>query len=385
MSKHNEEINVAPQSLTLIRRKLFMAKRLYEHGMEHSLKDGELDKMIAIHNMHNAIEIVLKTIISAYEIDIHPRASFPQLLKHISSAKRKKEGRVLTLPYQREVEGLNFQRNNVQHAAEEPSDAIVEEKRHISKAFLERTFREFFDLDFNSLSSVDLIRDGNIHELLVLVDQRRDQLEAMDVTQLEGDKAWDLWLESLAALESTFIISLRNVLEQSLAPSTIRHLMKVPEGKRDAKTRDITKSELWRRVRSLEIFNLCQLLEIDYWRLMDLSEHAPTIIIDQSGKIWLMHATDRSPDVTYLKRMIAFLVSLAIDWETRGWLGHTSFDYTDPYSSLARAFMNGEAVESSPSLENMRDLRNAGDRADILSTLHFGFEDRSLRGQVTFG
>ncbi len=49
-------------------RRLLLAKQLYLHGLEHSYIKGSLNKMISIHNFHNAIEITLRAIFLRFEI-----------------------------------------------------------------------------------------------------------------------------------------------------------------------------------------------------------------------------------------------------------------------------------------------------------------------------
>ena len=50
------------------RRRLLLAKQFYEHAMDHSRGGDALGKMIAVHNFHNAIEIVLRAIMLEHEI-----------------------------------------------------------------------------------------------------------------------------------------------------------------------------------------------------------------------------------------------------------------------------------------------------------------------------
>jgi hypothetical protein len=51
-------------------RRLMLAKQLYEHALDHSRTGAAVDKMIAIHNFHNAIEIVLRAILLEHEIRV---------------------------------------------------------------------------------------------------------------------------------------------------------------------------------------------------------------------------------------------------------------------------------------------------------------------------
>ena len=49
-------------------RRLLLAKQVFLHGIGHSEQAGSQNKMIVIHNLHNAIGIVLRAIFLHYEI-----------------------------------------------------------------------------------------------------------------------------------------------------------------------------------------------------------------------------------------------------------------------------------------------------------------------------
>ncbi len=39
-------------------RRLLLSKELYLHGLGHSYSDSSLDKMISVHDFHNALEVM---------------------------------------------------------------------------------------------------------------------------------------------------------------------------------------------------------------------------------------------------------------------------------------------------------------------------------------
>ena len=150
-------------------RRLLLAKQLYIHGLEHANKFGALNKMIAVHNLHNALEIVLRSILLHYEIRAEKQLNieFETMLNEIDGFEDfKKKGK--KLPYRQELRNLNQLRNLVQHHAYEPESSSMEEWKVFSRRFLEIAFKEYFQVDFNSVSSIDLIDDELLRAILTL-------------------------------------------------------------------------------------------------------------------------------------------------------------------------------------------------------------------------
>ena len=56
------------EKLIIVFNRLILAKQIFYHGIQHSNQVGSLNKMIAILNYHNAVEIVLRNILLKYEI-----------------------------------------------------------------------------------------------------------------------------------------------------------------------------------------------------------------------------------------------------------------------------------------------------------------------------
>lgn len=148
-------------------RKLLLAKQLYFHGLEHSNNAGMLDKMIAVHHFHNAIEIVLKAIILHFDIRLEKQLNidFPTMVSDIDKYKAFKE-KGLVLPYQREILNLNQHRNLIQHHGTEPASSTVEDLRVITKQFLIDVYKDYFDKSLDELSAIDLVDNHILRELL---------------------------------------------------------------------------------------------------------------------------------------------------------------------------------------------------------------------------
>ncbi|MFH2120930.1 MAG: hypothetical protein ABIJ25_11120 [Pseudomonadota bacterium] len=152
-------------------RRLLLAKQLYQHGLSHMQDNGSLNKMIAIHSFHNAIEITLRAILLDYEIRSAKTLNidFESMLGEIDNHFKKINSPTpIKLPYRQEVRNLNQVRNMVQHHGHEPESTMMDEWRVFTYRFLEKTFNEYFDQDFNAISPIELIDDPRLKQLLKL-------------------------------------------------------------------------------------------------------------------------------------------------------------------------------------------------------------------------
>ena len=150
-------------------RRLLLSKQLYLHGLSHSHIEGELNKMIAVHNFHNAIEITLKAILLAYDIKLKRdlNNTFEFLLKEIDKYFEQENKK---LPFRNQLIQLNRLRNAVQHDVHEPETSSMEEWRVFTIKFLIDSFEQYFNIEFDTLSTADFISDHNIKNLLKISD-----------------------------------------------------------------------------------------------------------------------------------------------------------------------------------------------------------------------
>lgn len=148
-------------------RRLLLAKQLYAHGLDHSRLGGALDKMIAVHNFHNAIETTLRGIFLEHDIRTERELNidFEALLKEIDEHGPFRNGGK-RLPYRRELRTLNAMRNLVQHHGHEPETAAMDEWRVFTRRFLEKAFKLYFGVDFGELSAASLLQEVRFRKLL---------------------------------------------------------------------------------------------------------------------------------------------------------------------------------------------------------------------------
>lgn len=156
-------------SVNSVVRRLLLAKQLYLHGLDHSRKLGALNAMIAVHNFHNAIEIVLRAIMLKYEIRAEKKMNidFETMLNEIDKNKTLvAEGKQIA--YRQELRSLNQLRNLVQHHAIEPPTSQMEDWRVFTHRFMERAYSEYFGQDFEAITVTSLIDDAQFRALLEL-------------------------------------------------------------------------------------------------------------------------------------------------------------------------------------------------------------------------
>ena len=144
---------------------LIISKQIFLHGLEHSTKSGQIDRMIAIHNIHNSIEIIIRTIF--YHSDKkYSDKRFDELIGEANEVYKKRTGK--DLPLMKQIKSLNIQRNLVQHDADDPSQNVVNKYSILSRSFLEEVFENYYNISLEEISPIDLIQNQKIKTLLIL-------------------------------------------------------------------------------------------------------------------------------------------------------------------------------------------------------------------------
>lgn len=151
----------------LINRRLLLAKEFYYHAAERSLRTDAINKMMAIHNFHIAVEITLRAIMLKYEIRSEKTLNidFESMMSEIDKNTPEK------LMFRQEMRTLNQIRGLIQHQGIEPDKTSMEEFRVITKRFLEFSYQKYFDIVFVDLSRVNLISNDTLRNILVLSQQ----------------------------------------------------------------------------------------------------------------------------------------------------------------------------------------------------------------------
>lgn len=157
--------------------RLLLAKQMYLHGLEHSQKTGETDldinHMIAVHDLHNAVEIVLRTIIFYYDLQEElggligkkRYVGFYDIFGKIDKLPTFKKQNI-TLPYRENIDDLNNLRNLAQHSSYNPANSEIWQV--FTHLFLKKVYRIYFGVDLDTLSLLKLVKDDGLKALLSL-------------------------------------------------------------------------------------------------------------------------------------------------------------------------------------------------------------------------
>jgi len=347
-------------------RRLVIARRLFDHALEHSYKPGALNKMVSVHGFHNAIEIVLKAVILSEKID--PKYQFMDLVKQVLELAKKRD--IKTNIPKAHLRQLNSMRNLVQHTAVEPDEGTIVDWRILSRDVIENIIASFFDLGFGEVTEIDLIAFEELRSLLKLADERRKVLESIPKKRLryEDDEAFTEYQSTLGLLEITFAIAYKS-LEGYLETGGVHDLFESPWWPREDPERDSPLGWLWSRLRELEIVNLCQILHVDYSTLRELVEHVPDIVIDLKDQPYLFVMNDANPCPDQLRRLISFEVEVISVWEDEGWLHQYPLG-SDPYGIAAQAFLSNLEV---PFVDKEFSLESIKEKASLHNNILQGF------------
>ena len=212
------EANVTTQGQekeALVKKRLLLAKMMYEHGRDHSEKPDSLSKMLAMHHFHNAVEIMLKCIVLHFGIRSEKTSDliFETLWDLIDkSPALASQGK--SLPLKESMKVLNLHRNVAQHEGEPPPDSVFQRSKVYAEDFLRSVFKEYFDLDYDTLNARALIQDNEV----------RDALDIAAEYLRKGD-----WLESSAVSKMTYWAASRQLhapsLPEFLSDSSLKNLL----------------------------------------------------------------------------------------------------------------------------------------------------------------
>lgn len=137
---------------------LLDAKTILVHGKFH-LRSGHLsrlDKLLAIHHAHHAIELTLRE--KALQLGENPW-NFPEILKALKRHE-------IAIPYERELAELNTVRNLMQHYGAAAEDKDVHRLVTASENFMRDFCQNCFDLSYDELSMADMIENDDAREAL---------------------------------------------------------------------------------------------------------------------------------------------------------------------------------------------------------------------------
>lgn len=170
-------------SIDAFARTVLLSKRILLHALGHSLRGTIPDRIIAIHDIHNAVEWLLVAIHDFYA----PQKSLPQgfdnLFKQANELVKATTGNSLSL--KKDMERLANARNDAQHRADPPG--YEELRAHYTRA--EAFFRSALEamnigVSFDDLSLADMLSSDFILRLEIHEPVYNEKNEIIDVEVL---------------------------------------------------------------------------------------------------------------------------------------------------------------------------------------------------------
>lgn len=163
-------------------RRLVLAKKLYLHGCNHASKRDQVSRMLAIHHFDNAVEIVLKCVITKYRVVSSSKQEyrFKELWSNIV-----KQG--VNLPLKDQMFALHDLRNLVQHQRDIPSNEDAIKYKGYVEEFFKKVCEEIFAILFEQLCLSLLIENAKLKREILKVERDFEKGEYKQCIELCED------------------------------------------------------------------------------------------------------------------------------------------------------------------------------------------------------
>lgn len=143
---------------------LVLSKYLFREGQKQVSARDPVSAGLAISLYQDAVELFLWTIAKEYEARATDKTSFTDMWDLIRDAKRNVERR--ELPLRAKMMELNKARVNFKHYGNLPAPSEAEKFQGYTEDFLRESMKLFFDVDFDDVSLVDLVKNEEVKQLL---------------------------------------------------------------------------------------------------------------------------------------------------------------------------------------------------------------------------
>jgi hypothetical protein len=152
----------------ITQRRLLLSKRLFSHGVQHSNKNKEIDRFLAIHHFDNAIELFLKIIATKEGILTSKKEDWKfKDLWGVINTKFEQKTSGYVLPLKDQLFGLHETRNSAQHQGDAPSYETIIKYQSYTKDFLNKCFKDIFEIDFDKVYASSLVENIKIKNALI--------------------------------------------------------------------------------------------------------------------------------------------------------------------------------------------------------------------------
>lgn len=148
------------------KKRLIYVKKLYLHGREHIAYQTEFDRMIALHHLDNAVELLLRCVATRYGVTFRRSlfVTFPTLWDEVNQR--------FPLPKKTEMFRLHNFRSNVQHWGISPfSSEVVNRFEVYVSDFIREVLEQAFGLNFEELFMSSLVEDKTLRKILTIAEK----------------------------------------------------------------------------------------------------------------------------------------------------------------------------------------------------------------------
>ena len=140
-----------------LQNRLLDIKLLLEHGLLHMNETSRIDRILAIHHAHQAVELSLR--IKAEEMGSNAY-DYPKLVKFLNKPGKGKEG--IEIPFERSLDQINKTRALAQHYGEPPDHSTVIKLVSIAKEAIIDFWNNEFGIDYNELSLFSHLENSDL-------------------------------------------------------------------------------------------------------------------------------------------------------------------------------------------------------------------------------
>jgi hypothetical protein len=296
----------------IVFRRLMLAKELFLHGLDHSKRPGALNKMIAVHNFHNAVEVVLRSILLKYDIRVEKQLNmtFEVMLSEIDNHPLFRE-RAIKLPHRQELRNLNQIRNWVQHHAIEPESTTLDDLRVLTRRALEIICESYFEINFQSLTPIEMVDDEDLRTLLGIsftATEKKQLRDALVIGTITYKYAENSILGSLAEPALTFVPSFDFPSYDDWGTH-----------KDDPRWKELQRAMTAINTKLEEISNLSVLsstgMNLADWN--KFHEGTPNVVFTIGGRAHV-NLADRELDQEEVRSILNFILNTIIGWQMLG-------------------------------------------------------------------
>lgn len=143
---------------------IYLSKKLFLEASKYVDMHTSVDAGIAISMFQDAVELLVWLCLKEKDISVKEKSLFTENLGKLEDAN-------LKVPYKAKLLELNTSRVNFKHYGNIPALEEAAKKRVYVESFLRDAMMQWFEVDFDKISLVDLVQDETIREILRLAEK----------------------------------------------------------------------------------------------------------------------------------------------------------------------------------------------------------------------